>query len=341
MIALFAISLTVILMFVGLVIDGGNALVQRRESQNASDFAALAGARVIAIKVSGDTNNGTDANVRDAITKSIAVNQGAVIAFGAPNGPRYVNANGTALTYVGASAIPATAVGVTVDSGRSWRPFFLGIVGINSWTASAQATARGGYAAGGPGGNVFPAGIAQAFFDARQPCAGPVSAIPSDPCYPQQLTPGSLNVPGGFGWLKYGCSGYGLGQVSPANNGGCQSNAVFLQDELDPNQDAYGCCSQVGVSGLDHIGNLPGNKVSADCSYYINNAVVVTIPVWDYAGGTGTNAWYHIVGFTGFQITGCTGGKNLTGVWRVPMFNGPTTSTPGFAGAPLAVQLIH
>jgi hypothetical protein len=68
---------------------------------------------------------------------------------------------------------------------------------------------------------------------------------------------------------------------------------------------------------------------------------VVTIPVWDVAGGSGANAWYHIVGFTGFQITGCDGAKSVTGVWRQPMFLGPTTTTPGFAGQALAVQLLR
>ena len=76
--------------------------------------------------------------------------------------------------------------------------------------------------------------------------------------------------------------------------------------------------------GLDQVGSLPGNKVSADCSYYIDNEITVTVPIWDYAGGTGSNAWYHIVGFAGFQITGCSGGKDIEGVWRKAFFIGPT-----------------
>jgi len=95
---------------------------------------------------------------------------------------------------------------------------------------------------------------------------------------------------------------------------------------------------QVGPVAGANVGSLPGNKASADCSYYITNDVVVTVPVWDVAGGQGSNGWYHIVGFTGFQLTACDGGKDIVGVWRVPFFLGPTTTTPGFAGAPLAVQ---
>lgn len=92
----------------------------------------------------------------------------------------------------------------------------------------------------------------------------------------------------------------------------------------------------------DKIGSLPGNKASADCSYYIDHQITVTVPIWDVAGGNGSNGWYHIVGFAGFQLTGCSGGKNIEGVWRLPFNLGPTTSTPGPAGVPqmLGVQLV-
>src|SRR5574337_811053 len=219
---LFAISLVVIILAVGLVIDGGNALAQRRASQNASDFGALAGARVVAETISGDTTNGTDANVQASIQNAVTAN-GGTVTFGAPNGPYYVKTDGTSTgVYVGSGSIPSGAVGVTVGSSRTWSPYFLGIVGMTNWTASANATAKGGYAAGGPGGGVFPAGIAQAFFNGKVPCSGPVSTDPTSPCYPQHMTPGTLNVPGGFGWLKFGCgpaSFYGLGQ--DPSLGGC------------------------------------------------------------------------------------------------------------------------
>jgi Flp pilus assembly protein TadG len=340
-IVLFAVSLTAILLMVGVVIDGGYGLEQSRSAQNASDFAALAGARIVAESIAGNTLDGTDANVKAAIVASLHVNGSATPTFGAPNDPVYVDSSGNTVGLVGSGAIPTSTVGVRLSSSRSWRPFFLGIAGINSWTASAGATAKGGYAAGGPAGGVFPIGIAQAFFDGRQPCAGPVSTDPSSPCHVQHLTPGTLNVPGGFGWLKFGCNGYGLGQVAPANDGGCANNKPFLQTEITTGN-SYGCCTQVNLPGSkDFIGSLPGNKASADCSYFINNKVVVTIAVWDYADGTGSGAYYHIKGFTGFQITACDGGKDVEGVWRQPFFLGPTTTTPGFAGQALAVQLVR
>lgn len=351
---LFAGALIVIILGVGLVIDGGNALAQRRASQNASDLAALAGARIIAQKISGDLVNGSDANVAAAIDATIASNGGAPIVYGdqstGPDGPEYVNANGARTGWVRGGLIPANTVGVKLSSTRSWNTYFLGVAGMGSWSASAEATARGGYAAGGPPGDVFPAAVAEAFFNGKTPCGdADMSTNPNDPCYPQQLTPGTLNVPGGFGWLKFGCEGpnedglpFGLGQVAPANAGGCNNSKPFLQSEIGPPPHSFGCCTAVGLPGSgDNIGSLPGNKASADCSYYISTGQTVIVPVWDEAFSQGQNAYYHIVGFTGWQITGCDGGKHLVGVWRQPIWAGPTTQTPGFAGAPLAVQLIH
>lgn len=348
-IVVFATALTVMILGLGLVIDGGTALAERRGSQNAADLAALAAARIVAEQISGDTVNGTDTNVVAAVDATIAANGGAAVAYGSPDGPRYVDLSGAVTGWVGGGSIPADTVGVKVTSTRTWKPYFLGLIGFNSWSAGAEATARGGYAAGGPPGGVFPAGVAEAFFDGKSPCSGPISNDPSSPCYPSHLTPSAHNVPGGFGWMKFGCTGpndeglpFGLGQVAPANSGGCQNNKPFLQDQIGPPPQSYGCCTGVGEPGSgDNIGSLPGNKASADCSYYIDNAVVAIVPVWDAGYGTGSNAYYHVVGFTGWQITGCSGGKNLEGVWRQPMWTGPTTLTPGFAGAPLAVQLIR
>lgn len=346
MILLFALALSVVVLMVGLVIDGANGLVQRRASQNASDFGALAGARILAEFVSGDTTNGTDSNVVAAINRGIAANGGTTLVYGVAGGPTYVSNAGANLGYVGTGTIPAGAVGVKVSSSRTFRPYFLGIIGVNTWTASADAIAKGGYAAGGPGGNVFPAGIASSFFSTYPLCSGPVDTTnPNSPCYPVNLTPGNLNVPGGFGWLKFGatgkCAGYGLG-MDPKN--GCDSSKPFLQTEIGPPANSFGCCSAVsgGAAPADQIGSLPGNKASAVCSYYINNAITVTVPVWDSAGGTGDNAYYHIIGFAGFQLTSCDGAKGIVGVWRKAIFQGPTTSTPGpFAFGALAVQLIH
>ena len=337
---LFAISLTLIITTVGLVVDGGNGLSQRRSAQNTADFAALAGARVVAEWTGGDTSNGTDANVKAAITESVAANGGDSLNFG-EEGPSYVASDGDVTGHVGQGHIPNETEGVRITSSRTFSTYFLSIVGMNTLQASATATARGGFATGAPAGAIFPAGISLAFFQTYPFCVGDVGSSTS--CQPQHLTPGSLNVPGGFGWLKFGCDGFGLGQDPPANAGGCSNSETFLQNEIGPPANSYGCCTAVGLSGsADEIGSLPGNKASADCTYWIDNKTTVTVPVWDYAGGTGSNGWYHIVGFAGFQITACDGGKDLEGVWRKAFFEGPVSATSnGLPFQALGVQLIR
>ena len=341
-VVLTGLSLGVILFAVGLVIDGGMGLSQRRQAQNASDFAALAGARVVAYHVSGDTVNGTDANVMTAITNAVIANGGEPPTFGAPDGPRYINEAGQLLSYVG-DGMPLDALGVTVKSERTWKPFFLSVFGIQEWTADADATARGGFAnSAPPPGTLFPAGISLSFFQTYPFCDGLVSNDPTDPCYPKDLTPGNLNVPGGFGWLKFGCNGYGLGQDDTIS-GECEENVPFMDQQIGPPGNSFGCCTQVGLGGLDQIGSVPGNKVAVDCDYYIDNEITVMVPIWDTAGGNGANAWYHIVGFAGFQITECEGGKNISGVWRKAFITGPVGSTPAGPAEiqALGVQLVN
>lgn len=75
---IFAFALVAIIMMLALLFDGAQALVLRRELQNASDAAAMAGANIIeSISPEGCSGNGTttpQAAVRDAVIASVAAN---------------------------------------------------------------------------------------------------------------------------------------------------------------------------------------------------------------------------------------------------------------------------
>jgi hypothetical protein len=332
---------TLFLMLAALVVDGGYAFAQRRSAQNASDLASLAAVKQIA------TAGATDAQVQSVITTTAQANNATVLFGLANNGPQYFDKNGVALGYVGSfagSGPPAGAVAVSVPSTITFRPFLASVVGFNSWKAGATATARGVSNAEPPAGALFPVGISAASFDQNQ--AGHMTLCPTGTaagtgpgqCAPTAFTDGGNNVPGGKSWLKFGCDGYGLGQ---GNNGGCDNSKPFLQDEIGPPSDSFGCCTAVGLSGSpDQIGSVPGNKASADCNYYITNHIVVMVPVWDTAGGNGSNGWYHIVGYAGFELTKCDGGKDVEGVWRSGLFTSPTGTPPPPPGPPLTIQLL-
>jgi hypothetical protein len=346
MIVLFGGSLVLLVLVVGLVIDGGYAFAKHRAAQNAADFAASAGARIVAQARVGDATNGTDANVQGAIQAALRANQAQATAFDT-NGPRYVDRTGARLTYVGdpalAGSVPASAQGVVVGSNASWRPFFLGVVGVSSWTASANAVAI--TPGRDVGGGVVP--FAVSLSSVKGPGALP-TCPPGDvaeSCTVSKLTPGSTNLPGGFGWLKFGCyrqdadgKYYGLGQIPPASDGGCQNNKPFLSQEWGTPPDpplTYGCCTSVSASAAagygNDIGSLPGNKASINdgtpgVAHVITNNLWVWVPIWDTANGNGSNGYYHIVGYSLFEIVHIKGGKEIEGVLRVGL--DPATGNP-------------
>lgn len=364
-IVLFALTATAMLMIAGLVIDGGYALAQRRASQNAADMAALAGARVLASFVAGDTVNGSDANVRTSIDRTLAANGAPPATYGATGSPAYFDINGNWLGFVGTGTVPAGAIAVRVETARSWQPFFLGLIGVASWDAGATATARGGFRAGGPpGGNLLPIGVSEATYNSSPICP---AGTPTAECTVVNLTEEGGNtggghlpgLPGGFGWLKFGCGNetdlhgnpFGLGQ----NGLGCENNKPFLEGQwgdLSANPPVmpktYGCCTEVGLPGSgDKIGSLVGVKAAVDndtpgVAYYINNGVIGFVPIYRARFEQGQNGYFHIIGYAGFQLVNVKGAKDIQGILRQIIFPGPVVGTsPGFAGALLAVQLVY
>jgi hypothetical protein len=305
-IALLAIAMAAIVAGVAVVVDGGYAFAQRRSSQNAADFGAMAGTRVIGLHRVGNPAGG--AQVAAAIDSALAANDATLVEA------TYVDEDGADLGPVASGgAIPGTAFGVVVEAKTSWQPFLLGVLGITDWEAGARATAKTPGEA--LGGGVMPVGIRDEHFDGLTNC--PITNF--DDCVGQHLTSGHLNIPGGFGWLKFGLNGNGnkcdwgpsLGMI----DGGCDTNVPFLQSQVGPPANSYGCCTAVGQPGSsDLIGSLTGNKVSADLSFYIDNRIPVWVPIWDIGDEQGSNGWYHIVGFGALVFTHETGAKELYGV---------------------------
>jgi hypothetical protein len=295
---LFAFTLVALLLGVAVVVDGGYAYAQRRHTQNAADFAAMAGTRIVGQKLTGrPTGSGTSANVRAAIQKMLTAGGAELVSA------RFVNEHGQPLADVmTAGTIPALAFGVTVEARSQWRPFLIGIIGGGDWLVSAEATA---FTPGRSlGGGVLPLGIQDTRYDSLVDC--PLVDINS--CIDQNLTSGKLYIPGGFAWLKFGIHGQGgkcdwspsLGMIG----GGCQASQTFLDEQIGPPGDSYGCCTSVGLAGnYDRIGSLTGNEWG-DLSFHEDNQIPVWVPIWDHAGGTGSNAYYHIVGFGALIITG-------------------------------------
>lgn len=296
-IALFGLALTALVLGTAVVVDGGYGFAQRRATQNAADFAALAGARIVGIHLTGrPAGAGTAANVEEAVLETLEQNGATLIDA------RYVDENGVVLGNVGdATTIPHGTFGVVVNARTDWHPFLLGIIGVTDWAASASATA---YTPGRSiGGGVMPLGIHEDVYDAHARC----EVTELDDCI-GDLTSGQLNIPGGFAWLKFGIQGSGgmcdwessLGM----ERGGCDSSKTFLDSQIGPPADSHGCCTAVGQDGsVDLIGSLTGNEWG-DLSFYIDNKIPIWVPIWDEPVDSGANAAYHIVGFGAILLTG-------------------------------------
>lgn len=122
MIVLFGLLLVIMVAMVGLVLDGGSALAQRRDEQNAADLAALAGANTYLL-----TN---DTNAAVAAARALADENGY------PHGSDGVTVDVTVDTTNGAA--------VTVDINAPHHNNFGSVVGFESWQVATTATALSG-----------------------------------------------------------------------------------------------------------------------------------------------------------------------------------------------------
>ncbi|MGH2428508.1 MAG: pilus assembly protein TadG-related protein [Candidatus Limnocylindria bacterium] len=368
-------GMVVIVAMVGLVIDSGYAWSQRRSVQNAADMASMAGARVVGLHTqSGSAAGPADSDVQGAVEDVLAENGRSTTPCSVSvtedcYTARYVDEAGVVIpgALVGGGSLPSAARGVQVEPTSQVDTFFMGVLGFSEVTTSAPATARVSGAAnvGGPGDNLLPIAVVlddelwNDHFCAPDQAASECTELHLD----TEVEPGSGHngLPGQFGWLSWD----GSNSVPP------------LRDWIGPpaNSPVY----EVPHNDYIEIEGVPGSKetlrdnirdwaalettviipivspgppdAGEDCNSQPDRCYPGTnTPYPESGGGTGSNAWYNIIGFAGFEITGCASGggpngcvRNIYGVFRQVLFNGPTGSTSGSASSPwqiLATQLV-
>ncbi len=138
---LIAICSVGLIIFAGLVLDGGNAYAQRRQMQNAADSSSLAGVNAL---YKYKTVAGTQANTVYLAALDKATDNGAKVSTFVCKLVLYTAdvESGTTdcPTATGATILPnAWKVRVTLDSDHGTQ--FMSIVGINSFTARGNAAA--------------------------------------------------------------------------------------------------------------------------------------------------------------------------------------------------------
>lgn len=282
---LFAGGLAVLLILVGLVVDGGGAFLNRRDAQNTADLAALAGTKVIAdLYVKGTS----PVTVHQAIDASAQGNNclGASASTPCTWTAEYVDIAQNAVGSVTpGSAPPNGTFGVRVNVNRVPRTFFLGVLGQGAWSVDTRATALTYQAQQvAPAGAMLPIGW----------------RAPADFTYNQvySFTTGGLDVPGNFGWLSW----TGDGSTPTLNGWVCTPSnpEITLPEYVDGN---------TGASNSSTI---------RDClKRYIDQKIPVLIPVIGEAipasacpdgpvTGNGSNSQYCVIGVVSVVLTDYT-----------------------------------
>ena len=132
------LSMVVLLSLVGLVIDGGYAWGRQRQTQNGSDAVAKAGAVVIQHNLA-DVGSQTDSDVGCAVDEAADLNDVDLVSA------VYTTEDGTPMGAVGdctsTLAIPTGAQGVKATTEQEFDTFIAGLVGMDTFTAAADATA--------------------------------------------------------------------------------------------------------------------------------------------------------------------------------------------------------
>ena len=322
---LAALSIVALLAMVGLIIDGGNAFAQQRITQNGADASAEAGDTVLMKKLVGVTGQDTTA-VNSAVQAVAAANQLATPVLAC-----YTNLAGTPLdtagtlvtdcsgaAKVGQDAIPYcaecpgfTAAGVRVYGSRPFGTYIAHVVGIDTLTASATATAIAGYvdAYGGP---VLPVtlpvlAVGCTGTGAAQDVTAGTYAWPSGV---EMSVPLCGNSPGNVGWIDWTPTAGGASELANAILGNPPNPAIITPRwyyvtstgnvNSGPVQTAMdhwngtdimlpifdGTCNNTPANLSDPVGDI------GDC-----------VAGGGHLGGTGSNQWYFLVGFAEFHLT--------------------------------------
>ncbi len=211
-----AVGLVAMIAMVGIVIDGGNAWGEQRQTQNGADAMANAGATVIAQHIKGATK--TSGDVGCAVEAAAALNEVTT-----PTAV-YTDVGGVVITpevqvaACGAGgSIPSTAQGVKAHGERTFDTYLAQVVGVDQMTASAEATAVAGLltstciASSGCGllPVTFPLTLTACDGTNQQvqigsseyPIVDPTTADATN----EVIVPICSAGPGAVGWLDFGC----------------------------------------------------------------------------------------------------------------------------------------
>jgi Flp pilus assembly protein TadG len=353
-----------------LVIDGGNAFVQQRTTQNGADAAAEAGALVLAQNITGSTNS--DQDVLDAVAASATKNAISL------SSAIYTNVDGNSLGIVvgsiGSGPPPPAASGVRAIGTKTFGTYVGGVIGVNNLTATAQATAVAGPSEGcsiSQGCTLLPI----TFPVSPTVCDGTGNQIVvGTPPYPVvDINARNAGNEAILGICKTANGSVGWLDIQPPLSS-CGNGVPGLICEI--NNPDYSLTFPIWLN--TKTGNVNSKPVDDAVNQY--DGTTVLIPFYDCIKdnvgqlqpgpacppppytGNGNNAYYHIVGVYGFYLdhayingsnpecnqtpgappAGGNGGTGCLKGWFVqPLSAGAVGSGPHTPGGAVSVQLIR
>jgi len=320
---IFALALTALIAMVGLVVDGGNAFAQQRKTQNGADAAAEAGATELARRAIGvpGTDAQWDARVWQSIQDSIGYNEVTL------NGtPQYTDFDGNPLGPINTGSIPTEARGVAVTSDRNFRTYFAGVVGLSNFTATAQATARTGYATTVAGSGLMPVTF-PVMLEQCVPGSGsdglvlPTYGTPASHDWPigpnnPVALPFCANGPGNIGWIDWTPTMGGASEVADQilNPSGpaihvnhwyyiTQTGAITsLDNEFDTWEGRDIFIPIYYVEAGPGSADPPVPSLIGTCDTQPSDLTDVHSCPGGHLGGSGSNEWYYITAFANFHL---------------------------------------
>jgi hypothetical protein len=312
---LCVLVLAALLGIASLVVDGGNAFLQRRNQQGVADAAALAAVR----DVLGSTLTAA-ATARDYATTQNSAD-GSVVDHVVVTG----TGTGTCDGGFGSTVLAPASVCVVVHSDS--RGAFSSLFGIDLFTARARAIAKVSQVTGV--GGWLPFGVRQGAYDDDPPTQ--LTITPSDQSH---NVGGAINTPAGTDCKFYG--GDGISDViRSADFGGVDACPITIGQSIETqtgvttgNITNKGLDVRIG-SNTDSFSDVFGQ--AADGSYYVKKADSPRLGVIPIAADSSGN-WP------------LTGGATMTMIGYVLVYIGDTTRPPSYpaysgSGSKLTIYL--
>lgn len=335
---LMAILAIPLLGMIAFAVDIGYIALSKSELQNAADAAALAAVDQLRDpftkwSVVSNPSNGatyspsgmlaqrnlamtnaktaaqTYSQANKAGGKSVTVDTANDVTFG------YLDGNGAYNPNPPSSQFPNTVeVTLRYDGGVSTNaklPLFFGAVfgkADTTVTVSARATMYQGSAnnvetnfasTNNLNGNMLPVAVKQTDWNAFFSTGFGADGVGPNGLPQFQIYPGGGGQPGSFGLLSLA--------GAKATNQPTYSNWI-LNGPAPADMTAMNSAGNLPLSGSQtnwYAG--PGYKASLLPDFAARAGQPLILPLFDTAGGTGSNAWYHIVGFVGVTITSASG----------------------------------